>query len=656
MLTLAGVTVLIIIIAVYAYFYMTLPKLHEHFVSERKKEEALRREYDALKKKYSKNRHERLEVRGELQTLKSNLHYQVKEKDVAIYKSGLLEYDIEKALAAYNKVKLEVDAVKSYYTNLQKEYIRVGKDLSALKEEHALDKEKCSLVDTKLIKSKRDYEALIKVVQGGEIQLREVKKQLDLMVAKKDPLATTLAKVLVDRQKEKAVIDKKLAEAGVKLKIELKKQQELKRKLSINEDKLTRLKKQQSLGERQLVQTKEKINKEAAEKKRREIELKQIKESISIRDGINRNLQVDVNKAREKYNKVIRDETNVVKRINDIRTKTVGESLEIRKLRESITKLTREAALAEENRKKKLSKKPCSKPVSYLPLTANVKDIGSSPQDSTALGNIEFKTIQGRKCAYFNNRMGTYVKLPNPVKASFTVSFWFLVKSGGYYTMVSRTDGSLNDPMVQFDVALPGKLVGPYLGLPSRWTGVSSKTRLELNNWYNVTLVVSGQRATSYLNGIKEGQVDGKSPMPDRPFWIIGRSGDAGRAADVAIAHFALWDRTLSEQEVESYYKETLGDTLPQECALPSKLTIVEASYGKNCNSTLKGNRTKLFRELTNGKSSLDYIYNYTRTGGDPAVGCGKTLEIVYKCDDGNEKTYKAPAEAGFDARVILKC
>ena len=222
--------------------------------------------------------------------------------------------------------------------------------------------------------------------------------------------------------------------------------------------------------------------------------------------------------------------------------------------------------------------------------------------------------------------------------------------------MVSRTDGSLNDPLVQFDIALPGKLVGPYLGVPHRWTGVSSQTRLELNRWYNVTLVVNGQMATSYLNGNKEGTANGTQPMPDRPFWIIGRSGDGGRAADVAIAHFALWDKILSEEDITSYYKETLGDTLPQECPLPSKLSIVEASYGKNCNSALKGNRTNLFRELTNGKSSLDYIYNYTKTGGDPAGGCGKTLEITYKCDDGKEKQYYAPAEAGFDARVILKC
>jgi len=335
---------------------MTLPNLHEHFVSEEKKERELRKEYEELKKKYRKNRYEERQARSELNSLKHNLRYQVKEKDLAIFKSGLLEYDIEKALAAYNKVKLEVDAIKSYYDNLQKEYIRVGKDLDILKDEHSLDKEKCAVIDTKLIKYKRDHETLLKEVQGEESQVREIKKQLALMTSKKDPLAATLAQVLSDRQKQKAAIDKKLAEAGAKMKIELKTQQELKRKLSIDEDKLTQLKKQRSLDERQLVQTQEKIKKESEDKKRREIELKQIKDSISVRDGMNKSLQVDVNKARQKYNDVIKQETSVVQKINEMRTKTVSESMEIKKLRDAIEKLKKENAEREAMELEKVKK------------------------------------------------------------------------------------------------------------------------------------------------------------------------------------------------------------------------------------------------------------------------------------------------------------
>lgn len=87
-------------------------------------------------------------------------------------------------------------------------------------------------------------------------------------------------------------------------------------------------------------------------------------------------------------------------------------------------------------------------------------------------------------------------------------------------------------------------------------------------------------------------------------------------------------------------------------------ISIIEASYGKNCNAGLAGNRSSLFRSLTTGgKSVLDYVFNFTTTGGDPAQGCRKDLNITYTC--GNQtKTFNSPAgkEAGFDTVVRLEC
>jgi hypothetical protein len=88
-----------------------------------------------------------------------------------------------------------------------------------------------------------------------------------------------------------------------------------------------------------------------------------------------------------------------------------------------------------------------------------------------------------------------------------------------------------------------------------------------------------------------------------------------------------------------------------------SGINIIDASYGINCNAALKGNRTDLFKGLANGKLSLDnYEYNYTLTGGDPAGGCGKTLEINYNCSGGPPKKFSAPPEAGVGAKVNLSC
>jgi len=85
-------------------------------------------------------------------------------------------------------------------------------------------------------------------------------------------------------------------------------------------------------------------------------------------------------------------------------------------------------------------------------------------------------------------------------------------------------------------------------------------------------------------------------------------------------------------------------------------INIMEASYGKNCNSALQGNRTPLFQSLANGQTNFNYVFDYWQTGGDPAGGCGKTLEILYNCSGSNPKTFTVPPEAGVGGRVALSC
>ena len=87
-------------------------------------------------------------------------------------------------------------------------------------------------------------------------------------------------------------------------------------------------------------------------------------------------------------------------------------------------------------------------------------------------------------------------------------------------------------------------------------------------------------------------------------------------------------------------------------------INIVEASYGANCIGGNKGNRTSFFKSLADGKSALDYIYNFRNTGGDPAPYCPKNLDITYNCGDGVSK-YWGPGtrpEAGDDSPVSLRC
>lgn len=341
-----AIAVLAIAAVTYAYLYTTVPKIHEHFTTESKKQKALMNDYDQLKKKYLKNTQETVAAKEELKTLTKNLRLQSASKESGLNKGALLEYDVEKAQAAYNKVNLEVNSLKSYLENLQKEYIKTGKTLDTMKTEYAIDKEKCTVIDTSLLKSKGDYTTLQKEVEGATSQISELKKQLALMTTKNDPLATTLAPVLEDRQKQKLELDKKLAETGAKLKAEMNQQEQLKKKLTLDEEKLAKVKKQHGLNEQLLVKTEAKFKSESSEKKKREVDLKQLNDSISVNDGLNKKLQEDVNKMREKYNKATKDGTTVASKIVEMRTKTTNQSIEIKKLQQAVEEMTKAKALA----------------------------------------------------------------------------------------------------------------------------------------------------------------------------------------------------------------------------------------------------------------------------------------------------------------------
>ena len=114
---------------------------------------------------------------------------------------------------------------------------------------------------------------------------------------------------------------------------------------------------------------------------------------------------------------------------------------------------------------------------------------------------------------------------------------------------------------------------------------------------------------------------------------------------------------TMFNQGLNAITVGTGAAAAGQAPVLAPVLRIVDASYGKNCNGTLQGNRTAFFTSLVNGASSLqNYPYDYTKTGGDPAPGCRKTLEITYNCGGGANNSFYAPPEAGYNPLVNLSC
>jgi len=86
---------------------------------------------------------------------------------------------------------------------------------------------------------------------------------------------------------------------------------------------------------------------------------------------------------------------------------------------------------------------------------------------------------------------------------------------------------------------------------------------------------------------------------------------------------------------------------------IPGKINVTSATYGLNCNASLKDNRTTLFRKLTANELKLGYTYDPAKTGGDPAKGCNKELNITYNCGDTRkDKNIHLKGEAAN--RVVL--
>jgi SMC interacting uncharacterized protein involved in chromosome segregation len=70
--------------------------------------------------------------------------------------------------------------------------------------------------------------------------------------------------------------------------------------------------------------------------------LKDIKDTIKIRDCSNKSLQKDVNDMRTKYNDAIMHNSDIHQKLNEIRSQIITESIEIKMLQNTIDKLRKE--------------------------------------------------------------------------------------------------------------------------------------------------------------------------------------------------------------------------------------------------------------------------------------------------------------------------
>jgi chromosome segregation ATPase len=186
-----------------------------------------------------------------------------------------------------------------------------------------------------------EYTTIQKQKQSSEVQIEQVKTQLEFVINKKynDPDITSMKATLIDKQNEAADLHKKFIEITTKIRFETASYKDLKKKIENDDAKIAKLRIQYELAERQLVQAEMRHDKEVKEKDRLMAELKDIKEAVYIRDSSNKALQKDVNNMRVKYNDAIINNNDIHQKLNKLRTEIINESMEMKRLQDTIDKL-----------------------------------------------------------------------------------------------------------------------------------------------------------------------------------------------------------------------------------------------------------------------------------------------------------------------------
>jgi hypothetical protein len=86
--------------------------------------------------------------------------------------------------------------------------------------------------------------------------------------------------------------------------------------------------------------------------------------------------------------------------------------------------------------------------------------------------------------------------------------------------------------------------------------GSNSALNVELNKWQHVVAQHTGKSHIYYINGELAGEFDGKSALPgtkDKESVMIARSHEGSREFEGVIDEVKIWNRVLSEKEVNHH-------------------------------------------------------------------------------------------------------
>ena len=196
-----------------------------------------------------------------------------------------------------------------------------------------------------------------------------------------------------------------------------------------------------------------------------------------------------------------------------------------------------------------------------LRLDNNTNNTGNSNINVTTVGSVGFTQIDGKDCVSFKNSMNDYLKFKYCSTQNFTVCHWVYVIDSRYYTALSISSGNfnMNNPVFQTDF-INGSQIGNFVALPNPWT-VTKYDYNYVGKWTHVAYTCDQTtfKIQLFVNGNLVNTATGRNALrtTDVNTYIIGRSGDSGRAFNGYIAQFYKFNFVLSQCQVKNMYEIT---------------------------------------------------------------------------------------------------
>lgn len=199
----------------------------------------------------------------------------------------------------------------------------------------------------------------------------------------------------------------------------------------------------------------------------------------------------------------------------------------------------------------------------YLPLTSNTNNIGTGKAATTVYGPVIITNYGNKQCAIFNNSLSTYLTVPfsNSNYLNITFGYWIYPIDAGYYDPASIGNTNMNQTEVfQTDIS-GGNSISMIAHLPNYWTINEAYNVNYLNKWTHVVYTcsqVSPYLVQMYINGNLVKSKKGSGSFTNIPnIFIIGRSGDQGRAYNGYIREFFAFNSVLNSSDINSIYNST---------------------------------------------------------------------------------------------------